>query len=287
MKNYIFGDTGGHMKQFFNALKEIGVEPRTGHIPEDVRIIHLGDLIHKGPHSSLLIDRVNTLMRRNPGQYVQLLGNHEFQHIEGSPYFWRCNCSMEDIGTINDWFDEGFSSASYGLNGIINAKFEVSEKPKLVVPENQGIFFSHAGLSHHWWDVMKAPSDPVVMAETINNLDVWVVTTPGEMLGVSGMHAGPVWATGNNEVFNDWEQSGETMPFIQMHGHTTSYNWVSKKWWRHDKAFMPFKNATKLNPETHAVITQMAGSLLVGIDPGYSNKAFGEKQPYVMIESVS
>lgn len=284
MKNYIFGDTGGHMKQLFASLREIGVDPREGTIPEGVRIIHLGDLIHKGPHSSLLLETVDTLMRNNPGQWVQLLGNHEFQHIAGSPYFWRCDCSEEDVSILNAWFNEGLAGATFAISKIKNVKLEVSDKPKFEIPDT-GVLFSHASLSWHWWAAFKKLSDPVALSNRLNLLDVSVITTPGEMLGVSGTQPGPVWAIGNSEVFDSWNNKDDIMPFMQIHGHTTSYQWGAGRWWRKDKWFQPFVKATKLNPDARAVITSLAGNLLVGIDPGYGTKADGTNQPYLMIES--
>lgn len=285
MRNFIFGDTGGHMKQLFASLRDIGIDPREGTIPEGVRVIHLGDLIHKGPHSSLLLEAVDRLMRNNPGQWIQLLGNHEFQHIEGSPYFWRCKCDTKDINTLNDWFDEGLASATFAIPSIAHAKFEVSARPSLTVPDT-GILFSHASLSWNWWDAFGKLDDPVKLSNILNSLDVWQVTTPGEMLGAVGQLPGPVWAIGNSEVFNSWKaHEKDTMPFMQIHGHTTSYQWVTKKWWRTDKSFRDFRSSTKLNPDTRAVITSLSGSLLIGIDPGYAAKADNDKQPFVVIDS--
>lgn len=285
MKNFIFGDTGGHMKQLFASLREIGIDPRAGTIPEGIRVIHLGDLIHKGPHSSLLLETVDRLIRNNPGQWVQLLGNHEFQHIEGSPYFWRCKCSIEDIGIINDWFDEDLASATFALESFSNLKLEVSARPSFSIP-NSGILFSHASLSWDWWNAYGRLNDPVDLSNQLNAASTWEITTPGEMLGVQGRLPGPVWAIGNSEVFNSWKAHEEdSMPFMQFHGHTTSYQWTTGRWWRTDKEFRAFRNSTKLNPSTRAVITSLSDNLLVGVDPGYALKADNDKQPFVSFES--
>lgn len=286
MRNYVFGDTGGHMKQLFASLQEIGANPRTGYIPEDVRIIHLGDLIHKGPHSSLLLKTVDKFIRKNPGRWVQILGNHEFQHIEGAPSFWRCTCSLDDIDIINDWYDEGLATPTFGLNGITHAQFEVSAKPKLA-QSHGGFLFSHGGLSWDWWSTFNKISDPVQLSEVLNALEVWVVTVPGEMLGIVGRKPGPVWAIGSSEVFDTWVEHNDSMPFSQAHGHTTSYNWRSNRWWRADPAFRTFRNSSKLNPNSRAVITEVQGNLILGIDPGYSKDADTEKQPYLTIDSLA
>jgi len=289
MKNYVFGDTGGHAPQLFAALRSIGIDPREGIIPDDVRIIHCGDLIHKGGHSKVLLAVVDTLIRNNPGQWIQILGNHEFQHIEGSPYFWKCNCDIEDIGIINDWFDEGLASATFAVADASNVG--ISVKPRQPLKPEKGIFFSHAGLTRKWWEVYFKDKTLVEGSEALNNQDVWMITQPGEMLtGRRNLAAGPVWATGNNEVYNSWvnPDSGKLidMDFIQVHGHSLSFVWTQKKWWfRPDKSFRDFRSDSKIDEKNRAIITSMANGTLIGIDPGYSKNADTVAQPFLTFDS--
>ena len=289
MKNYVFGDTGGHAPQFFASLRNIGVDLEKGTIPEDVRIIHCGDLIHKGIHSKVLLAVVDNLIRNNPGQYIQLLGNHEFQHIDGSPYFWRCDCDIEDVGIINDWFDEGLAMATFAVNSASNVG--ISVKPRQPLKPEQGIFFSHAGLTRKWWEVYINGKTLEEGSRVINNMDVWMITQPGEMLtGKMNIAAGPAWATGSNEVYNSWVNPDSIhyldMNFIQVHGHSLSFIWKQKRWWlRPDKSFKDFRSDSKLDERHRAVVTSMAGGTLIGIDPGYSATADPEPQPYLTFDS--
>ena len=284
MRNYVFGDTGGHAVQLFDALKNIGVDIDKGYVPEDVRIIHLGDLIHKGPDSKLLLKTINKLVRRNPTRWIQLLGNHEFQHIEGSPVFWRCECDIEDVDIICTWFEMGLAASSFAVPAFKQIKLEVSAKPKIEIPE-QGILFTHAGLTWDWWNGLGQPESPVETSIHLNSFPVDLITVPGELLGYQGGRPGPVWAVGNTEVFNSWHNNNDVMPFMQIHGHTSSYRWSKGEWWRKDKGFQTFRESTKLNPESRAVITQMSNSLLIGVDPGYSKHADTNTQPYLFFES--
>ena len=284
MRNFVFGDTGGHAQQLWRSLEEIGVDVDKGFIPEDVRIIHLGDLIHKGPDSSELLKKVDKLVRRNPTRWVQILGNHEFQHIEGSPVFWRCKCELSEVDIICNWFEMGLAASSFAVPAFTEMKLEVSHKPKIVIPET-GILFTHAGLTWDWWNSLGRPENPVEVSMHLNSFPVDLITVPGQMLGYHGGKPGPVWAIGNSEVFNSWQENSDFMPFIQMHGHTSSYKWSKSEWWRKDVGFKPFREATKLNPESRAVITRMADSLLIGVDPGYSKLADTDKQPYLYFQS--
>jgi hypothetical protein len=285
MKNYVFGDTGGHAPQLFGALEELGIDWKTGVIPDGVRIIHCGDLIHKGPNSKVLLAVVDTLIRNNPGQWIQILGNHEFQHIKGSPYFWRCDCDQEDVNIINEWFEEGLATATFAVDSAVS--FDVAVKPVEAFKPETGIFFSHAGLTRRWWQTYFKNQTLKGGSDFLNRQDVYMLTQPGEMLtGRVNLEAGPVWATGNNEVFNSWvnPDTGNVidMPFIQVHGHTSSYLWKAHRWWdRKDPEFRQFKAMTKLDQKNRAVVTSMAHGTLVGIDPGYNTTADTQIQPYI------
>jgi hypothetical protein len=185
MQNFIFGDTGGHAIQLFNALKSLGVDVKNYIIPEDVRIIHLGDLIHKGPSSKLLLETVDQLIRNNPGQWVQILGNHEFQHIEGSPYFWNCECDFDDEAIINDWYDEGLAFATFGLEKYESIKLGpfLNLKARVKAPVS-GILFSHASLSWSWWKKFNSLTSAVELSKELNELHAMDITAAGQMLGV-------------------------------------------------------------------------------------------------------
>jgi len=283
MKNYVFGDTGGHKSALFSSLVKLGIDIKNGMIPEGTRIIHVGDLIHKGPGSSDILKTVDLLIRNNPGQWVQILGNHEFQHIKGSPVFWKCSCTSVDISIINRWFESGLAHASFGIDKITSIELEVSAKPKIEVP-NKGILFAHGGLTKTWWDILGNVKSPSELSAILNGLDARTITSPGQMLGYINPKVGPVWAIGNDEVFTSWPATSD-MPFMQVHGHTVSYQWSRSKWFRSDPAFKPFRDNTKLNPMSRAVVTKVANSLLIGVDPGFSTYADLKEQPYLSFVS--
>jgi hypothetical protein len=287
MKYVVFGDTGGHGKQLFTSLKTLGVDLKNFIIPDNLTIIHLGDLIHKGPNSKAILDTVDKLITNNPGKWRQILGNHEFNHIPGAPIFWRCDCDEEDIAILQKWYREGLATPTFGLDNIVPPNLEVTAKPKLVAA-NSSWFFSHGGLTFYWWEAMGSPNSAVQAAELFNELDVREVTLPGAMLGMPQFKAGPVWAIGNDEVWNSWKGNNEIPPFSQMHGHTTSYLWNNGRWWDSRKTFKPFRDASKVNPETRAVITDLGdNNLMVGIDPGYNKIATTATQPYIVLEDTS
>lgn len=286
MKYYIFGDTGGHYLQLKRQLEALGFDTENHIMPEDVSVIHLGDLIHKGPHSDLIVPFVDNFIEKNPGRWIQLLGNHEFQHA-GGPFFWSCDCSNPMKSTLKKWWRNKQAFAAYSLENVKPPKLEVSDKPKLTTPLTSW-FFSHGGLTQEFWE--KAGSSTAKeTAETINQMPVKQVTRAGQLLwgpGGGDPNVGCVWAIGNTEVYNSWIDNAATPPFNQMYGHTTSYVWGRNVWWN-GYTLRKFRANSKLNPESRAVITNLGNNtLMVGIDPGYSQTADQKLQSYITLETL-
>lgn len=282
MENFVFGDTGGHARQLYTTLSEIGVDVERRIVPEGVRIIHCGDLIHKGKDSSELLSFVNDVIRRNPGQWIQMLGNHEFQHIEGAPYFWRCQCTLDDVGIINDLYDDGLVYVAFGVDDITL----MEPQYKIAAEDSGGLLFSHAGMTESWWKMVGFPDTPSEAAAAINNEPVFSVTRPGEMMNrPSTPLAGPVWAS-SGELFLSWwraEQYEKEAPFSQVFGHTTSYVWSMNRWYA--TTSREYKRATKLDVVNRVSMTHIAGKTLFGVDPGYATHADTARQPYLYFES--
>ena len=289
MKIAVFGDTGGHAKVFFNSLKELGIDPYTATMPSNLKVIHLGDLIHKGFSSDLLVETVDKLIRNNPGQWIQILGNHELQHLNGVS-FWKCNCSPETITKLRLLFEEDLVHIAYGLDNIVPPNLEVSASPKFKVG-NTSWLFTHAGVSHNWWSHVGKPKTAAETARRLNNVEFRAINTPGIILGHYGLTPGPIWAVASEEVFPTWVNaaSHDPAPFSQMHGHTNAYDFSRNVWYAGaNRALKEYRKATKLNPETKASITDIGNqSLLVSIDPCYGKSAYGDKQPYILMETLS
>lgn len=277
MRNAVLSDTGGWLPQLLQTLVYLGVDMDTGKMPEDLRVIHCGDLLHKGPFSSELLNVVTTLMVLNPGQWVQLMGNHEAQHIPGSPVFWPCECTPQDIGLLNAWLAEGLMKPAFGLH---DAAQQVTPAGIPLESRPTDLFFSHGGLTAGFWEWKTgAVTDVVETARIMNEMPIQEVTAPGLLLGnnVPPRSVGPVWAIGNTEVFKSWRDFGQAMPFGQFHGHTTSYSFDWKKWWPN---LQEFKSEAVLLPKHRAVAREVAGNLLLGVDPG-----FNERQPRIPFQT--
>jgi hypothetical protein len=279
---HVFGDTGGHYKQLRDGLIAIGMDRETWKLPEDVIIVHLGDLIHKGPDSQNVLELVDFIMETNPGQWIQLLGNHEFQYLKGAPFFWRETISVQGQQLLQSWLEKRLVRTAYAIEGPVQIHDLAAHASQEITVPNKPILFTHSGLTRAFWQIrLNRETDVINIVNMINQMPVKLVTTAGEMLGGVSHHGivGPVWALGTREVWSPWNKM-ESMPFIQIHGHTTPFNYYTKTWWPAGEGFV--ENSV-VNLKRNTVTTKVADSLQIAVDPGYSKGAPNKPQPSLKI----
>jgi serine/threonine protein phosphatase 1 len=73
---YAIGDVHGRLDLLRRLLATLEADA-AGPAPSAVRIVFLGDLIDRGPHSRQVLELVRLLQRRDPTRIVALAGNHE------------------------------------------------------------------------------------------------------------------------------------------------------------------------------------------------------------------
>jgi hypothetical protein len=276
---HVFGDTGGHLDQLRSGLEAIGMNPKSFKLPKDTVVIHCGDLIHKGPDSPGVLALVDSVMDANPGRWIQLLGNHEFQYLRGAPTFWPQIISVEGQLILQSWLAKGRVRAAYAIRGPLELH-SLKDSSTAVDMGSKGALFTHAGLTREFWAIhLEEDPDVEAVADRINGLAIAVVTTPGEMLtGFQGGYndpVGPIWASGVGEVWTSWNGLFE-MPFIQFHGHTAPYSYDYHKWWDDEK---DFRGDSFVNRSRRFTATDVANSLQIAVDPGYSVTAALGPQP--------
>jgi hypothetical protein len=281
MRHVVFGDTGGHGSQLLASLVELGMDKASFLLPEDLTVIHMGDLIHRGPQSDELVQIVDRIMARNGERWVQLMGNHESQHLPGAPWFWRCACNEATLGTLHDWWGARKIRLAHALPPGSSVKLgeyaDVADK---------GILFTHSGLGRPFWlDVLGSPASAELAAAAINFRPLQQIAMPGVMLGARAPWVGPLWALGSAEVFMTW--LNRNMPFVQVHGHTAAYKW-DEVWGDEEETWYPgtpdeYKLSTYLDAVNRVSYTPVGNSLLVGVDPGYEMYARQPAQPFLVL----
>lgn len=287
---HVFGDTGGHGLQLFAALREIGVDLETWKIPEGVIVVHLGDLVHRGPLSNTIVAKVDELIRRNPGQWLQLIGNHESQHLRGGLSFWSCECSRETEAILQRWMDEDLARVAWALEGVLPQRWTPGNRPL----DQEGLVSSflatHGGLTLPvWTNIGKPQTATEAAAILVENTD-WSFRSVGEAMAIERFGlVGPVWARAVGETYNYWEMEhrleGVTMPFGQLIGHSAPYSFSQGAWYANTSD--RFKDSSKVNFQERRTVAFVADSVLVCMDPGYGVKLdprTDPEQPYLSFE---
>jgi len=240
----VIGDVGGHVEELRRELRSLGTS-HTGVLPDDLIVIQVGDLVHRGPDSEGVIRLVDYYMNTCPDQWIQLLGNHEVHYLRPNTFMWLDRIGYLEQRILKKWWREEKLDAAVAV--------ETDEEDFLV---------THAGVTEKFWrEHLHAPPTASEAARRINNLARTGCETlygGGAMLGAPNPMVGPIWASRNDELVPGWE--GTTLPFSQVHGHSGS----------HGESDHP---TTTYDPELHHEETHLPGGRLIGIDPGHLAEA--------------
>lgn len=278
MKVALFGDVGGHYVPFVAGLERLGVDMNTLTIPVGLIIVQVGDLVHRGPQSDEVVAVVDAIMRRNPQQWIQLFGNHEAMHLDGTLKFFHCPCSLETIATIKEWWQ----------NKRAHVAAYMAHQPTTQLPLPHTLI-THAGVV---FPLASTVSNSPMTAESVGaGLNqkqpgsIRILDTAGAILGVQDRMVGPWWAAAGQEVDPSWAE--EEMPFNQIHGHTLLFDWDRRKWFpstpqRLRNAMLdPTVRSTTIAPRS-----PNSGSL-VGIDPGYGVQQTQNYMRHLLVDNVT
>lgn len=217
----IIGDVGGHREPFAAMLAELGLDLDAGTIPEDLTVVQVGDLVHRGPDSHGVLDLVERFLGQ-PG-WVQLAGNHEAQYLRpGGPTFeWprRDQLDEQDADRLRRWWSDGLLQVAHATPAG---------------PDGVESLVTHAGLGVVLARAIGA-TDSGAAASALNGLSRDVASPlwwSGEMLsgGRPEPDAGPLWAHPCNEVAAFWRELGDQMPFHQVTGHNSPVWWRERSW---------------------------------------------------------
>ncbi|HEY5252320.1 MAG TPA: metallophosphoesterase [Acidimicrobiales bacterium] len=211
----VIGDVGGHMWMLRRCLRELEADTAAGIIPDDLVVIQVGDLVHRGPDSTGVVALVDRMMAGSPGQWVQLIGNHEAQEGLGGPDFWQETVTDDVRADLRRWLDGDQLRLAVALDTV----------------EYGPVLLSHAGLTRQKWVAIGRPEDPETAAATLNKelaIDPELAFVAGEMLGVRPrLPVGVAWASAR-ELLQSWDM--EQLPFSQVHGHASPRRWSTDTW---------------------------------------------------------
>jgi hypothetical protein len=253
----VLGDVGGHVWMLRRCLQELGADSTSGTVPDDLVVVQVGDLVHKGPDSAGVVGLVDRMMTGSPGQWIQLIGNHEAQEGLGGPRFWQEALPQSSRADLRRWVDSDQARLAVALD-------TVEYGPTLI---------THAGLTREKWEVIGRPDAPDEAAITLNKelaSDPDRAFAAGEWLGVkSRVPVGVAWAS-PRELLGSWDM--EQLPFSQIHGHASPRQWTSDTW----AAGLPRRTtarATVDRQKRHSDFLWPGGEHVVCVDPDFGADA--------------
>ena len=91
----------------FDELVRLGADPSSGRLPEDLHVVQVGDLVHRGPDSDQVVALVDSYLTHQPDQWTQLVGNHEMQYLREPAFEWPERLHSHAIDTVRRWWDAG------------------------------------------------------------------------------------------------------------------------------------------------------------------------------------
>lgn len=220
LRTAVLGDIGGHRHFFEQVLTDLGVDLGCRTIPEGLTIIQVGDLVHKGPDSDQCVELADDLLFKNPGRYVQLVGNHEAHYLGGPHLYGRSGVEDVPVGTqeiLRNWWDTGCMRLASAV----------------VTPDDpRGVLLTHGGLTAGLWRELGRPDTAVEAAHRINQLwaDTEKAFRPGALMtGVVDYAAGVTCSRTGAELAASWLEE-VAMPFNQVHGHEAAWWWPDNDW---------------------------------------------------------
>jgi hypothetical protein len=253
-RHVVIGDVGGHATALFDELVRLGADPTTGRLPDDLHVVQVGDLVHRGPDSDQVVALVDGYLTRQPDQWTQLVGNHEMQYLRDPVFEWPQRLHAHAIDTVRRWWAEGLMRVA------------------ATVPSAQGAHLvSHAGVTAEFWEsVLDAAASAEEAADALNDLgetDSDDLVRAGDMLHGS-LRDGPVvplWASAATELLPSWLD--RQLPFGQAHGHSSVFDWSQGAF----RASQSIAAVTTIDSEGRHELTRLWGGQIVGIDPGHGS----------------
>ena len=253
----VIGDLAGHLEELRGELLRLGVDRHTLRLPEDLAVIQVGDLVHRGPDSEGVVALVDRFLREQPEQWVQLAGNHEAHYLREPVFDWPETVTDETIETLRSWWSDG--------------RMRIAA----VVCADEDFLVTHAGMTEGFWrQALDSPSLASHAAAAINSFIGThddVLFYAGEMLGGGDPNpsAGPVWAATASELVPSWLGADQQLPFSQVHGHSMIVDWHGRR----IRGGGELTNRLTIDQDAAHETVSLPGGRIIGIDPGHGRQA--------------
>lgn len=263
MRIAVLGDASGWLSPTLAALRGLGIQVDLDRFswPDDLVVVHVGDLVHKGPDGDELVAWVDAAMDRVGDRWIQLLGNHEASHLGGAVFGADYGCwdlRPETIACLRRWLAQGRVRLAAALQDANGEEWLVT----------------HAGLTGGTWDDLGMPAGAAPISWHLNNMlafDPHRAFRSGEMLHHEA-EPSVVWAS-EGELCRSWD--GRAMPCSQIRGHTNPYDFSRQRW----RSALPHEVRRAASAATSAADEEarhlrlpLGGRTVLCVDPGFSSR---------------
>lgn len=249
----ILGDVGGWYDRLDEVVGRLGGDPDQGTLPDDVVVVQVGDLVHKGPDSDRCVALVEQMHRNVPDQWVQLVGNHEASYLPGGvPGPWPDRLPDALVATLRRWKEAGLLRLAVAIDAGTDGQ----------------VLVTHSGLTRRRWEQLGQPVDAQAAAAAIErqwHRDPVAALRPG--ISLVATDPGVVGADAASELLAGWA-TAERLPFNQVHGHTSGFVWEAGSW---DPALPEaLWGRAVADPTRRHTTVRWPGGWIIGIDPRYT-----------------
>ncbi|WP_370949673.1 metallophosphoesterase [Amycolatopsis sp. cg5] len=253
----IIGDVGGHAQQLRWALEQLGADG--GRLPPDLTVIQVGDLVDRGPDSMGVLDIVGELLANQPRQWIQLVGNHEAQHLPGGSEFWPDPLAGAGVDRLREWWADGRVRVAAAVRRV----------------DGDELLVTHAGLTLASWQALGAPGSAALAAELLNERP--------ELIWRTGDHArdeeaGPLWAESGAALHEPWMAYPGIVPFGQIHGHSTLVHFNEQRW----RCAGRIRQRAVADWRARHVRVRVSGRVFIGVDPRHGRAGAAQWEPLTL-----
>lgn len=272
----LIGDVGGQARCLHQALHNLGADLANRLLPADLTVVQVGDVVGGTDEDLPLLESLMEWQERNPGRWVQLIGNWEARHLGGIEFGVRKASRGREL-----------PAAGVALLQQLNRTGRLAWTAVVATAAGNQVLVTHAGLTADWWAYhADHVADPVAVARRITalaNAGSNVVHTAREMLGDESVFVGPLWAS-CWEVYRSWVIEG-ALPFGQVHGHSCGFRWPNRStmpgcWWEADPLIVEHLTA---KVDRRHVWFELDGRRIVGIDCAlWRGSRSGDLHPLVL-----
>lgn len=282
MKVAIFGDIGGQAELFEQGLIDIGCDPKSGYVPEGMTVIQVGDLIDRGPDSDGAFEIARSMLLSE--RYIQLVGNHEAQHLGGPKFITpgsKSELSGPKIRALKDLRKKGYLHMGVG---IVTEYFDNDDNYY-----KDEYLITHGGLGVRFWQrYLAGETDLEKMVGSLNGLGSRAYDAGG-LLGYRKSIAGPCWPLIWDEVMAEWIQyhwtTNKVMPWHQVFGHGSIVYWYGPNEGKYKSIHPDFvDNVSVINKESRISAVSYEGKHFYQVDPGYGVYSSWVAKPMVLFD---